>query len=320
MKKRIVIKSNKEITLEEGFKVFINEKKLIGLVDKTLFNYGIGFQYFTEYLNKDTLCSSITEDTYMGYIEYMRNNKPNLSPFSLNTYLVNVRVIFYYLMDKGYMDSFPCKLLKAGKPAKKTYKPEDLAKLFEEPNKKDCTFTDYRNWAIVCYFLATGNRANTTINIKMEDLDFTNNEILLTTVKNKRQDIIPMSTALKKVLTKYLEVRGSVEPEDYLFCTAYGEKLTGSGLDTAIGRYLKKRGVSETGIHKMRHTFATEYLRNGGRAEKLQQILGHSTMDMTMEYVHLVKNDIKADFDSFNPLDNMMPTDRKGAFIKIKRK
>jgi len=302
----MTIKNSRETTLEEGFKLFQTEKRLLGITEESMKDYVNNLKYFTEYISKDTLCSDITEDTYMGYIKYMNENKPHLSPISINTYLTNVRAFLYFLMENGFTDYFQCRLIKAGKPIKKTYRPEDLSKLFEEPNKKHCSFSDYRNWALVCYFIATGNRANTVINIKIGDLDFTNNEIALTTVKNKRQDIIPMSTALKKVLKKYLEVRGSDNPDAYLFCTVYGEQLSGSGLDTAIGRYLKQRGVAETGIHKMRHTFATEYLRNGGTADKLQKLLGHSTINMTMEYVHLVKSDIKQDFDDFNPLDNIM--------------
>ena len=320
MRKRISIRSQKDITLEEGFKMFITDRKLFGVSEVCIKNYMKNFQFFTEYIVKDTLCSDITEDTYKGYIEHMSIHKPHLSPISVNTYLSHMRAILYFLMNKGYVENFQCDLIKAEKPLKKTYRAEELLLMFEEPNKSECSFTDYRNWALVCYFIATGNRMNTVVNLKIGDLDFVNNEIMLTTVKNKRQDIVPMSTALKKVLKKYLEVRGSDNPEDYLFCTVYGEKLSSSGLDTALERYLKKRGIPQTGIHKMRHTFATEYLRNGGRPEKLQILLGHSTLAMAMEYVHLVKSDVKIDYDYFNPLDNIMPTDRKGAFIKVKRK
>ncbi len=70
----------------------------------------------------------------------------------------------------------------------------------------------------------------------------------------------------------------------------------------------------------MRHTFATEYLRNGGDSARLQRLLGHSTLQMTMEYVHLVKGDLKQNYEVYNPLDNIMPSDKKGSFIKVKKK
>jgi hypothetical protein len=53
--------------------------------------------------------------------------------------------------------------------------------------------------------------------------------------------------------------------------------------------------------HKFRHTFATEYLRNGGDIERLRRILGHSSYVMVMRYLHLDKGDLGKDFDLRSP-------------------
>ncbi len=198
MRKRMTMRERDDISLREGFEKFISDRNLFGVTERTIKDYKNNYRYFTEYLDESTMCSEISEDTYNGYIEHINTEKPHLSKISINTYLTNVRAILYFLMDKGYIKSFPCKLIKAPKPIKKTYTLEEMETLFVEPDKNACTFCDYRNWALICYFIATGNRANTVVNIKIKDVDFRNNEVVLTEVKNKKQDIAPMSPALKK--------------------------------------------------------------------------------------------------------------------------
>jgi len=65
----------------------------------------------------------------------------------------------------------------------------------------------------------------------------------------------------------------------------------------------RKRVNSSFGVraHKLRHTYATEYLRQGGEIERLRRILGHTTYVMVMRYVHLDKGDLARDVDLRSP-------------------
>jgi len=112
-----------------------------------------------------------------------------------------------------------------------------------------------------------------------------------------------MSTALKKVYIEYLKHRGG-EDDDYLFCTSHGSQMAGDSMIRAIHNYNKSRGVEKTSIHLFRHTFAKNWVLNGGDIFRLQKILGHSSLDMVKEYVSIFGVDIKKNFDSFNALDN----------------
>lgn len=64
----------------------------------------------------------------------------------------------------------------------------------------------------------------------------------------------------------------------------------------------------KTGVHLFRHTFAKKWIQNGGNIFSLQKILGHSSLEMVKEYVNMFGEDIRQDYDKYNPLDVFMNT------------
>ena len=75
--------------------------------------------------------------------------------------------------------------------------------------------------------------------------------------------------------------------------------------------YIYKRTKENAGInpsstpHYLRHTFATMYLENGGNIYALQQILGHTSLEMVKKYVHLTQSKTVVNFKNYSPLDNL---------------
>ena len=57
---------------------------------------------------------------------------------------------------------------------------------------------------------------------------------------------------------------------------------------------LGRLGLPKSGFHRLRHTFATEYLKHGGDVVRLSKILGHTEVSTTMKYLHLVTADLQA--------------------------
>jgi len=174
--------------------------------------------------------------------------------------------------------------------------------LLKKPNPKQCSFTEFRNWVIINYLLGTGNRASTVVNIKIGDVDFSGESIILKKTKNRRQQVIPLSKTLSITIKEYLKFRQGGD-EDYLFCNAYGERLTVASLQHAIYCYNRARGVMKTSLHLFRHTFAKKWILNGGDIFRLQKLLGHSSFNMVREYVNMFENDLKQNFNEFNPLE-----------------
>jgi len=77
-----------------------------------------------------------------------------------------------------------------------------------------------------------------------------------------------------------------------------------------------KRGINKTSMYLFRHTFAKMFILNGGDVFRLQKILGHRSIEIFKEYVNMFTNDLKKDFDNFNPLENINKS--KGKPIRIK--
>lgn len=164
-----------------------------------------------------------------------------------------------------------------------------------------------------------GQRLNTLINLKIEDIDFDNKVVILKVVKNRKQQIIPLCNSILSILSEYLKIRGG-QGSDYLFCTHRGQQFSKGGLQHTIAKYNKSRYVEKTSIHQFRHTFAKGIVMNGGREFKLQSLLGHSTLDMSKNYVEMFGEDLKENYNNYNPLETFIKsTNINGKTIKMKK-
>ena len=67
--------------------------------------------------------------------------------------------------------------------------------------------------------------------------------------------------------------------------------------------YNKSRGVQTTGVHRYRHTFAKQWILNGGNVVTLSRILGHSNLSITQNYINLLVTDLAKQVEEINLLD-----------------
>ena len=305
------------MTVTEAFEQFIQTKTVMNAAEPTIVHYRNCFRYFLEFSGDDLLCADISEHTIIEYLAYIRENKPDLAQKTVNTYIKSLRAIFYYMMKNGWIAEFKITLPRFEETIKETYTDYEVQCLIRKPDTKKCGFAEFRSWALVCYFLATGNRLGTVTNLRIGDIDFHADEILIRKTKQKKQQIIPLSSELKAVLREYLQYRKG-EPDEILFCTIYGSPLDKDSMNGVISRYNHSRGVTKTSIHLFRHTFAKNWIMNGGDIFRLQKILGHSTLDMVKNYVAIYGGDLKRDYDRFSLLDNARKNER-GERITMKK-
>lgn len=304
MRRTTILNSSavKQTTFEEAQTSFLKHCKLRNLRPQTIRYYTEDLTYFHANVPL-RFVGQITQEVFDNFIFQQLEQGKKVS--SLNTRIRGLRVFFKFCAEREYMKPINPKLMKADEEIKEPYTEAELRKLLKRPETN--RWTEWRAWAVIHYLISTGNRAGTVVSVRISDIDFGAMTIHLKTVKNRRQQIVPLSPALKDILRDYLKTWEWSE-EDYLFPSYEGTPLNVRSLQSAIAKYNISRGVTKTSIHLFRHTFAKNFILAGGGMVQLQALLGHSTMDMTRHYVNIYGLDLQKDFARLNPLDNLMRT------------
>lgn len=295
----MVEKRSEKLTIQEAYSMFNSEKIASGM-RKDAYYYELRLMCQRLDISLDCNLGHLGKQTIERYIFYLRDT--NHSPGSINHDLRSIRVFLYWCMRNNYIENFKISLVKAQETMPKHLTREELNVILKCPNKDN--FTDHRDYLMICFILATGARRSTLLNITYEDLDLKAGTVIFRHLKNKRVATIPLSNQIVKMLQEYINKWNT--NSKYLFCSVTSEQLTPDTVSRVIHNYCKARGIEGKGPHSFRHTFAREWILNGGNAFTLQSMLTHSDITMTRKYVRVFAEDIKdSNFDNYVPLDNL---------------
>ena len=293
----------RRVKYEDAETAFLKHCKIKNLSPQTLAYYKENTKFFhatvpVKYI--DEVTQELLEDFIVSELDAGKKVT------SLNTRIRGLRVFFKFCAEREYMTAVDLKLMKEDDVIKEPYTEAELRRLLKRPASN--SWVEWRTWAAVNYLIATGNRVGTIVNVKIQDVNIDDMTIHLTTVKNRRQQLVPLSPALCEVLSDYYKT-WKWNPDDFLFPSNGNKQLDKRGFQMSIMRYNIARGVTKTSAHLFRHTFAKNFILAGGGLIQLQALLGHSTMDMTRKYVNLYGMDLQRDYEKLNPLDNLMKGD-----------
>lgn len=302
--------NNAQMPIGLAFEEFIAQKEAQNKAPSTIRNYRQSYSYFMDFhdIDEDTPLTDIKASHFYEWANTLKLDAVRIS--SINHYLRDTRAFFYWCMDidRGYIEKpFKIEEVRGQEELPKMFTDEEIELLLVKPNRNDSA-TTWRTWAIVNWVLATGNRASTICNAKVTDIDYKKKEITLTHTKNRKAQVIPLSDSLSTVLKEYTR---TLKISYWLFPNIGSEQLTTNALSHSFNRYCKDRGVERTNIHGLRHNFAKIWIRNNGNHFTLQRMLGHATLDMTRHYVRLFTEDMKEDFEKYNPLDTIKRGSRR---------
>lgn len=309
---RIKMAADEDRSFTEVLDEFLTLKLSSNCAKKTIHNY----EQSILKLQKDEALTKISELTDSTIIDWkIKMLATDLSHYSINHYLRDVRSFVNYCIEHSYIPAFKFELVKQQEEGIKFLPEEDIEKLLVKPDKTD-SFTIWRSWAIANWVYGTGNRESTVCEMQIGDIDFTNKRIHLRHTKSRKMEYIPLSSTVATTIKEYIRYfRKSSPPDAYLFPSISDTKLTPDGLRQGYTRFCKSRGVSNTSLHSLRHSFAQGWINNGGGMYQLQIMLGHSTPTMTEKYLRACGTKFSG-FESFNPLDRTKGATSKKEVVK----
>lgn len=183
----------------------------------------------------------------------------------------------------------------------------DRSKEYERDGKvcSHARVTALRDRAIVMLLVDTGIRASELCELHIEHLDMGNSRIKIFG-KGAKERLVSVGTRTSKAIWRYLATRPDDHPVDPLFVYPGGlDPLDRRVLHQLIQRLGERAGVSPAAHpHRFRHTFAINYLRNGGDVFTLKALLGHSSLTMVQRYLAIAQADTAAAHKRASPVDN----------------
>lgn len=165
--------------------------------------------------------------------------------------------------------------------------------------------TRLRDRAIVLVLLDTGARAQEVCDLKVGDVNLETGMVMIRHGKGDKQRVVYLGKIAREGLWRYLAKRQFKAPGDPLFMTSKRGAMDRNALRKMLKRAGERAEIGEPVYpHRLRHTFAISYLRNGGDIYTLQKMLGHSSLDMVRRYLAIAQVDVQESHRRASPVDN----------------
>lgn len=280
-------------------KVFAANKKLEGCKDNTIEQYFRQTKLFLDAVNKNY--KNITKDDVKCYLAvYSQNVKPNT--------VANAKrflgAFFSWAHDEGYIQSNPVRSIKGIKPVEVANKHLSLE---EEVAVRDVQ-AGKRDRAIIDFLLSTGVRVGEMAAMNRSNVNLLDGSVTFIGEKNGKQRTVYLDVRAKKHLIEYLQTR--MDNDDALFIShrmfknVYGMKeahrLGRTAYEEIAKRTAVKAGITDKvcTVHVYRKTFATRLAENGCPLEVIQELLGHSSAEITSKhYVAKTQKRVRKEFE-----------------------
>lgn len=301
--------------IKEYVNRFFNFCEYQGLNHKTIIRHEFNLRGFIKWLED----KPINKETLRNFIVFQKNRKPRtcnglsnkdeLSTYTLNSYIATLKKFVYFLWsEEGYLSEDLTGAIHSLR--QKTFMPilltpYEIYSLINCPRKWGIhhLWVDRRKYDIFFELLACmGMRKFEALGLKVEDFNFKEGILRITYGKGGKGRIIPIPSQIASKLQNWFEDR-KAKSSDWVF---QSRNKTQIGYSTFVDE-LKKRakilGIKKrVHMHLFRHCFITELIKADVAALKVARIVGHSSLNSTMRYTHLVVEDLKGPIEQ-HPLN-----------------
>ena len=260
-------------------KTYLVCKKLEGLSDQTLYNYGHYLQIF--FLELQKAPEQVTANDIRVFL-YQYQEKKKVSNRTLDKYREYISHFYQWVCDEEYLDKNPARTIK---PIKYEVKPRQaLSQIELEYIRRACV--TLKEKAIIEVLYSTGCRVSELARLKKSDMDWNEKSVHLFGKGNKHRTSF-LNAKAEVAIKDYLATR--TDENDSLFVSDRKpyNPIKKDALEKIV-RNISRRAAGNVDKrvtpHVLRHTTATTAIRNGMPVEDISKLLGHSKIDTTMIY------------------------------------
>lgn len=282
---------NQQNTDERIVEKFLAAKRVEGCSDKSMHYYKSTLNNALRKVGKDV--KHITTDDLRTYLdEYQQTS--GASRVTVDNIRRILSSFFSWLEDESYIIKSPVRRIhkvKTGKTVKETYTDEALERM------RDYCDTS-RDLAIIDILASTGMRVGELVKLNRSDIDFQNRECVVTGKGNKQRKVY-FDARTKIHLQNYLDER--TDDNDALFVTLLApyNRLQISGVEIRLRQLGRELNIHKVHPHKFRRTLATMAIDKGMPIEQVQHLLGHQSLDTTLQYAMVNQANVKLSHRKF---------------------
>jgi len=239
--------------------------------------------------------------------KYINGLFDHLKVATIDNRIRAIKAFLRFLYKEGHIEEDLAATLKRPRLPKQfphVLNDEQVMALLKAPNRK--TWEGFRNYVMLLTFLDTGLRLSELLGLTVDRVNLIKGSLLVTGKGSKDREVY-MGRTLKKEMARWLKMRGFHAYEDHVFITRDGRPLKKRHVQQILRRLAKKAGIEgvRCSPHTLRHTFATNFIRNGGDVFTLQRLLGHANIETCMVYVHMGGKHLQEAALRFSPVDRL---------------
>jgi len=231
----------------------------------------------------------------------------NISSRSQARLISGIRAFFKYLLIEDVISENPASTLETPRLERKLPVVLSVSEIERLLNTIDLSKPEgTRNKAIIETLYGAGLRVSELVNLKISDINF-RDEFLLITGKGNKQRLVPIGNEALKHIRLYMETTRHNTPAqkgfyDILFLNNQGRKLSRVMIFTFVKQLCQAAGIKKTiSPHTFRHSFATHLVEGGADLRAVQDMLGHESITTTEIYTHLDREYLREAIISYHP-------------------
>jgi site-specific recombinase XerD len=225
---------------------------------------------------------------------------PYMSPAVASLSVTALRSLLTFLHVHGAID----RSLAASVPAvsrrrltglPKSVDPSVLEQLFASCDLN--TRSGSRTFAVLTVLVRLGLRAGELANLKLDDINWRSSELRIVRSKSNRTESLPLPADVGAALADYLELWRPVTAVGrtvFVRILAPHGALTSGGITQIVAEAAKRCGLKPIYAHRLRHTAATQMLRNGASLPEVGQVLRHRQMLTTAIYAKVDREALRS--------------------------